>query len=135
MSIYLVEGIDIAVLCAPMWTLVHEFQYTRTKLIQSLIIVSGLIVPHTVYCDVLSALFVGFDKTTISSQFLLPEGMMEFRKVVIPFSNLWMKSYGVTIQTKRLSHSTFGFSIVQNEIWYFCQILTLATSGGEGVKN
>ena len=118
-----------------MWTLVHEFQYTRTKLIQSLIIVSGLIVPHTVYCDVLSALFVGFDKTTISSQFLLPEGMMEFRKVVIPFSNLWMKSYGVTIQTKRLSHSTFGFSIVQNEIWYFCQILTLATSGGEGVKN
>ena len=60
---------------------------------------------------------------------------MESRKVVIPFSNLWMKSYGVTIQTKRLSHGTFGFSIVQNEIWYFCQIFTLATSGSEAVKN
>ena len=55
--------------------------------------------------------------------------------MVIPFSNLWMKSYCGTIQTKRLSQGTFGFSIVQNEIWHFCQILTLAPSGSEGVKN
>ena len=74
-------------------------------------------------------------KQQYQSQFLLQEGMMESRKVVIPFSNLWMKSYGVTIQTKRLSHGTFGFSFVQNEIWYFCQIFTLATSGSEAVKN
>lgn len=60
---------------------------------------------------------------------------MESRKVVIPVSNLWMKSYRGTIQTKRLSQGTFGFSVVQNEIWHFCQILTLAPSGSEGVKN
>lgn len=55
--------------------------------------------------------------------------------MVIPFSNLWMKSCCGTIQMKRLSHGTFGFSIVQNESWHFCQILTLAPSGSEGVKN
>ena len=108
-----------------MWTLVHEFRYTRTKLILSIINVSGLIVPHTVYCDI----------ECLSCWFLLPERMMESRKVVIPFSNLWMKSYRGTIQTKRLSQGTFGFSVVQNEIWHFCQILTLAPSGSEGVKN